>query len=100
MSSIKSASLYANLPSFPSPSLITVDSLRPDLILVLNTTVYLLELTVGYESNNKVNTDRKAGKYHPLPTNLRTEYISINFVNLSMSALGIYGTSSDTFLQS
>ena len=47
MSSIKSASLYADLPFFPSPSLITGDSLRPDLVLVLNnTTVYLLELTV------------------------------------------------------
>ena len=100
MSSIKNASLYADLPSFPSPSLITGDSLRPDLVFVLNnTTVYLLELTVGFESNIKVNSERKAAKYHPLFTNLRTEYTNINFVNLSMSALGIYGTSSDTFLQ-
>ena len=29
-------SLYADLPSFPSPSLITGDSFRPDLVLVLN----------------------------------------------------------------
>ena len=100
MSSIKNASLYADLPSFPSPSLITGDSLRPDLVFVLNnTTVYLLELTVSFESNIKVNSERKAAKYHPLLTNLRTEYTNINFVNLSMSALGIYGTSSDTFLQ-
>ena len=100
MSSIKNASLYADLPSFPSPSLIIGDSLRPDLVFVLNnTTVYLLELTVGFEPNIKVNSERKAAKYHPLLTNLRTEYTNINFVNLSMSALGIYGTSSDTFLQ-
>ena len=100
MSSIKNASLYADLPSFPSPSLITGDSLRPDLILVLNnTTVYLLELTVGFESNIKVNSDHKAAKYHPLLTNLLTEYTNINFVNISMSALGIFGTSPDTFLQ-
>ena len=64
-----------------------------------NTTVYLLELTVGFESNIKVNSDRKAAKYHPLLTNLRTEYTNINFVNISMSALGIFGTSSDAFLQ-
>ena len=100
MSSIKNASLYADLPSFPSPSSITGDSLRPDLVLVLNnTTVYLLELTVGFESNIKVNSERKAAKYHPLLTNLLTEYTNINFVNLSMSALGIYGMSSDTFLR-
>ena len=67
MSSIKNATLYADLPSFSSPSLITGDSLRSDLVLVLNnTTVYLLELTVGFESNIKVNSDRKAAKYHPL----------------------------------
>ena len=100
MSSIKNALLYADLPSFPSPSLITGHSLRPDLVLVLNnTTVYLLELTVGFESNIKVNSERKAAKYHPLLSNLRTEYTNINFVNILMSALGIYGTSSDTILQ-
>ena len=66
-----------------------------------NTTVYLLELTVGFESNIKVNSDRKAAKYHPLLTYLRTEYTNINIVIniISMSALGIFGTSSDTFLQ-
>ena len=42
MSSIKNASLYADLPSFPSPSLITGDSLRPDLVLVLNKNWYIL----------------------------------------------------------
>ena len=100
MSSIKNASLYAGVPSFPSPSLITGDSLRPDLALVLNnTTVYLLELTVSFESNIKVNSDCKAAKYHPLLTNLRTEYKNINFVTFFMSTLGNFGMSSDTFLQ-
>ena len=42
MSSIKNASLYADLPSFPCPSLITGDSLRPDLVLVLNNNWYIL----------------------------------------------------------
>ena len=42
MSSIKNASLYADLPSFPSLSLITGDPLRPDLVLVLNNNWYIL----------------------------------------------------------
>ena len=89
MSSIKNASLYADLPSFPSPSLITGDSPRPDLVLGLNnTTVYLLELTVGFESNIKVNSDRKAAKYHLYLTSLRIEYTTISFVKFSVSALG------------
>ena len=100
LSSVNHASLYADLPSFPSPSLISGDSLRPDLVLVLNNaTVYLLELTVGFESNIKVNSDRKAAKYNPPLTNLRREYTYINFVNISINALGIFGTSSDSFLQ-
>ena len=100
LSSFKNTSLFADLPSFPSPSLVTGDSLRPDLVLILNnTSVYLLELTVCFESNITINSDRKLAKYRPLFNSLRTNYTSIRFVNLSMSALGIFGTSSDTLLQ-
>ena len=64
LSSFKNASLFADLSSFPSLSLISADSLRLDLILVLNnTTLYLLELTVGFESNIKFNSDCKAARY-------------------------------------
>ena len=99
LSSFKNTSLFADLPSFPSPSLVTGDSLRPDLVLILNnTSVYLLELTVGFESNIAINNDRKLAKYRPLFNSLRSNYTSIKFVNLSMSALGIFGTSSDSFL--
>ena len=99
LSSYKNTTLFADLPSFPSPSLVTGDSLRPDLVLILNNTfVYLLELTVGFESNIAINSDRKLTKYHPLFNSLRTNYTSIKFVNLSMSALRIFGTSSDSFV--
>ena len=67
--------------------------------MVNNTTVCLLELNVGFQSNIKDTSDSKAAKNHLLLTNLRTEYINIAFVNILMSALGIFGTSSDTFLQ-
>jgi len=91
LSSLKNTSLFADLPSFPSPSLVTGDSLRPDLVLILNyTSVYMLELTVGFESNITVNSDRKLAKYCPLFNSLRTNYTSIKFVNFSMSALGIF----------
>ena len=100
LSSLKNTSLFADLPTFPSPSLITGDSLRPDLVLILNkTSVYMLELTVGFESNITINSDRKLAKYRPLFNSLRTNYTSIKFVNLSMSALGIFGASSDSLLQ-
>ena len=97
LSSVVHSSLFADLPIFPSPSLITGESLRPDLVLVLNnTSAYVLVLTVGFESNIKINSDRKAAKYHPLITNLQRSYSTVKFVNLSMSALGILGTSSES----
>ena len=47
MSSIKNALLYADLPSFPSLSLITGDPLRPDLVLVLKVVTHYLEHVNG-----------------------------------------------------
>ena len=99
LSSVANSLFYADLPIFPSPSLITGDSLRPDLVLALNNaTVYVLELTVGFESNIKLNSDRKANKYHSLSGSLQKSFSTVKFVNVSMSALGIFGTSSESFL--
>ena len=98
LSSVANSSLFADLPIFPSRSLITRDPQRPDLVLMLNnTSVYVLELTVGFESNIKINNNRTARKYHPLIAILQRSYSSVYLVNLSMSALGIYGTSSESF---
>ena len=66
--------------------------------MLTNTSAYVLELTVGFESNIKINSDRKAAKYHPLINNLQRSYSTVKFVNLSMNALGILGTSSGSFL--
>ena len=99
-SSLQRCRLFVDLPSFPSPSLITGDSLRPDLALISpDNTLYILELTVGFETNIEVNNKRKAIKYGPLIQDLRSQYRTITFINLSMSALGIYEASSDTILK-
>jgi len=58
----------------------------------------MLELTVGFESNITINSDRKLAKDRPLFNSLRTNFTSIKFVNLSMSALGLFGASSDSLL--
>ena len=82
-SSLQNCSLYADLPFFSSPSLITGDSLRPDLASISpDNTLYLLELTVGFETNIEKNSNRKATKYKPLLRDLNYRYRSINFVNL------------------
>ena len=97
-SSLPTCSLYADLPSFLSPSIITGDSLRPDLVLVNGTSLYILELTVGFESNMQINSDRKKAKYHSLISDLIPNYSTIKFINLSMSTLGLMGKSSDSLL--
>ena len=94
-------SIYADLPSFPSPCLITGDAFRPDLILYNkhNNKLHILELTVGFESNLKINSDRKLSKYRPLLTSLSTSYQEINFINMSMSALGVLESSCDSLFK-
>ena len=64
---IKRATLFVDLPSFPSPSVITGDSLRPDLLLeTADKILYILELTIGFETNIKCNAERKEAKYSTL----------------------------------
>ena len=45
-----------------------------------------------------MNSDRKAAKMPPLIIHLQSSYSTVTFVNLSMSALGIYETSAESFL--
>ena len=92
--------MYADLPAFLFPSLVTGDSLLPDLLLITkNNTLHILELTIGFETNTKVNSDRKALKYNPLHQDLRSKYIQIKFSNFSLGALGTEGSSSDSFTE-
>jgi len=98
-SSLENNSLLVDLPIFPSLSLITGDSLHLSVVIVLNnTSVYVLELTVGFESNIEINNESKAAKYKLLIANFQRSYPTVDFINLSTSALGIFGTSSGSFL--
>ena len=94
-------STYADLPSLPSPCLITGDSFRPDLILYNkhNINIHILELTVGFESNLKINSDRKLSTYRPLKTSLSALTEEINFINMSMSTLGVLESSYDSLIK-
>ena len=52
--------LYADLPGYMSPSVVRGDTLRPDLVLTIeNKCIYILELTIGFESNLLDNAKRK-----------------------------------------
>ena len=63
------------------------------------TTLYMIELTVGFETNLNSNAGRKHGKYHQLIRDLSSDFHNIKFINLSLSALGIFGKSCEPFIE-
>jgi len=98
LQSVNSSKLYVDLPGYLSPCIIMGDSLRPDMILSTADKLYIIELTVGFETNLANNARRKELKYRSLVTDLSNDYHSIEFINLSISCLGIFGQSSESFL--
>ena len=79
--------IFAGLPSFSNPSIITGDNYRPDLlVLTKDNNMYVLELTVGYETNFRNNINRKHSKYRELIELQKKRFSSVKFINLSMSA--------------
>ena len=59
LESIKSIDIYINIPGYKCPTMITGENQRPDLIVVGNNKLCLLELTTGYETNIYLNSKRK-----------------------------------------
>ena len=91
---INGCSLYANLPGFLSPSSITRDQLRPDLLLkTKGNCLYVLELAIGFETNLNCHANRKSEEYATLVSDFKRQFKSVVFVNLSISSLGIFGNS-------
>ena len=91
--------IFSDLPDYLSPTIIIGDRFRPNLLLILpSNCLYVLELTVGYESNLYSNSIRKEKKYRQLMLELRSQYKEVRFVNLSMGALGVMSNSSSSFL--
>ena len=74
--------------------------MRPDLLIALQTKcIYILELTIGYESNLQNNATRKRQKYENLIREQQKHYEKVKFVNLSISSLGVFSGSSLGFIE-
>ena len=74
---------------------------RPDLLLA-NTNksvLYIIELTIGFESNLESNADRKKNKYKHLINEQKQSYNDVKFINLSISALGVFGKECKSYLE-
>ena len=91
--------LYVDLVGFCSPSEVTGDSKRPDMLIVRpDGTLYLVELTVCYETNMPKNAQIKSNRYETTIEHLKSSFTCIKFVNLVVSALGIFYKDSKTLI--
>ena len=96
---VNNSKLFVDLPEYRSPSIITGDKYSPDMLLVTSdNTLYVAELTVGHESNLQNNSIRKKQKYSELVRELKDQYKSVIFVNISMSCLGVFANESISLL--
>jgi hypothetical protein len=101
---------YSNLTTIPlylltflgykSPSIITGDTYHPDLLLLIsNDCLYILKVSVGYESNLQNNVDRKRERYKNLITQQKDHFKTVKFINLSISALGVFSKECIRFMK-
>ena len=98
-SSHKQYNDYADLPSFLCPCFITGESFGTDFLLLTDKNIlYILELTLGFETNMQSNRDRKAAKFSSLISDLSFSYRKVKFTNLFMSAIGAMGSSCKSLL--
>ena len=80
---------------FASPSIISGDV---NMIMKRNNDLWILELSVGFETNLEKNSNAKNLKYNTLIQRLKATYRKIKFINLSLGAIDIYSKSQDTFV--
>ena len=80
--------LYADLLDYLSPTMITGEDLRPDMVICDNSGKwYVSELTCCCETNISKNISRKEQKYDQLIKDLST-IRAIVFINLVISSIG------------
>ena len=100
LQTVSGSSLYVDLPGYKSPSIVTGDTYRPDLLLSTSTGVlYVVELTVGFESNLQKNVERKKSKYKELIREQNEHFNRVQFVNLSISSLGVFAKECSSFIE-
>ena len=61
--------------------------------------LYVVELTVGFESNLQKNVERKKSKYKELIREQNEHFNRVKFVNLSISSLGVFAKECSSFIE-
>ena len=95
ISSLPATDIFCDIEGFSNPSAITGFTERPDIVVRQREKLFVLELTVGFETNLVKNFERKKKRYEALIKRLSDSFDSVNYVNLSMSAIGIISKNSE-----
>ena len=89
LTALKNVQVFADVDQYMSPSIITGEDLRLDLVVVhQRTDICVSEYTAGFESNIQKNAARK---YKTRETSLeerKLSYDEVTFINLSVGACG------------
>ena len=95
---LENVKIYSDLPGhgYQSPCIITGAEYRPDIIFAILNKLFIIELSVGFETNIEKNTKYKDLRYRTLLKDLSSTYV-IQYLNLSMGALGTFGQSCKKF---
>ena len=90
--------LFANVTNFSSPSIIIGEEMWPDLLIILDRSkMFVVELTIGVESNIAMNEVRKRNKCKNLTQSIKSNYDQVKYKNISLGAYGIIGKGSKPF---
>ena len=84
--------LYADVTNFSSPSITTGEEMQPDLLIILERSkMFVVELTICFESNIAKNEVRKRNKYKNRTQSIKSNYDQVTYTNLFLGACGIIG---------
>ena len=62
----KQLALYADIAHYKSPAIVTGPSQGPDIVIVDVNKLFVIELTVGFETRITINAERKKRNYEEL----------------------------------
>ena len=92
LTGIRNVNVYADdIPGFRPSAVITGNSKRPYLLVVNEGVLYVLELSVGFETNIGNNESHKKRRYESILKDLSSSYLRMEYINLSMRAIGTIG---------
>ena len=82
--------LYVDIPGHFNTDLLFSCPQRPDIVLVTSLKMYIIELTICFETNLKKSREYKSTRYQYLAENVFDKTKDIELILVEISSLGFY----------